>query len=132
MSINSTIISGNLTRDVETRTTASGACIAEFSVAVNERVQKNGEWTDRVSFIDVETFGNRAETVAKYLHKGSRVIVAGRLRQERWQDRNGNNRSTIRVIADDVELPPKAVQGDSKALSDDGTDEYLSDEQIPF
>lgn len=107
MSINKTIISGNLTRDAEERRTQSGMVIVTFAVAVNER-RKNtqtGEWDDYPNYIDVTWFGTRAEKCVGYLTKGAKVTVEGHLRQERWE-KDGQKRSKISVILDEIELPP--------------------------
>jgi single-strand DNA-binding protein len=101
-SINSAVFSGNLVRNPEARYTNSGTAIVSFSVAINEREKVNGEWTDRPSFVDVTVFGKSGEACAQHLHQGSQVFVKGKLRQDRWQDQNGNNRSALKVVADDV------------------------------
>lgn len=106
MSINTVAISGNLTRDIEVRYTQSGTAIGSFSVAVNERVknQQTGEWEDRPNYIDVSLFGQRAQSLQQYLVKGTKVCVSGKLRWHQWQDKSGQNRSKIDVIADGIEL----------------------------
>ena len=108
MSINKTIISGNLTRDCEVKRTASGMAIVTFTVAVNERLKNNqtGEWDDYANFVDVTWFGTRAEKCAGVLVKGAKVTVEGHLRQERWE-REGQKHSKICVILDEIELPPR-------------------------
>lgn len=89
---------GNLTRDIETRH-AGSTLVAEFSVAVNS---KRGE-VEEVSFFDVVAFGDLATNVSESLHKGDRVVVVGRLKQERWEDKEtGQSRSRVKIIADDV------------------------------
>lgn len=100
--INMATVVGRLTRDAEVKTLNSGLEIAEFSVAVNTREKRGDEWEDRASFIDVTKF--RPGGLAKYLTKGQQVAVAGRLRQERWQNKEGKNRSKIKIVAQDVEL----------------------------
>ena len=104
MSINKVVISGNLTRDMEIRSTASGLAIGGFSVAVNDR-RKNqaGEWEDYPNFIDCTLFGSRAEKLQPYLAKGTKVAIAGKLSWSQWE-RDGQKRSKIEVIVDDVEL----------------------------
>ena len=79
MSINRVIISGNLTRDPETRQTASGMPVLGFGVAVNDRRrnQQTGEWEDYPNFIDCTMFGARAQAVSKFLSKGSKVAIEG-------------------------------------------------------
>lgn len=107
MSINRVAISGNLTRDAELRMTQGGSPVLSFGVAVNERRknQQTGEWEDHPSFIDCTLFGNRAQALAQYLHKGTKVAVEGRLRQRSWTDRDtGKRRSAVEVIVDEVEF----------------------------
>lgn len=105
MSINKVILTGNLTRDPELRATPSGTSVLEFSIAVNDR-RKNpssGEWEDVPNYIDCNLFGTRAQGLSKYLHKGSKVGVDGKLRWSQWE-RNGQKRSKVDVIVDNIEL----------------------------
>lgn len=108
MSINRVIISGNLTRDAEERRTQSGMAIASFGVAVNERRKNNqtGEWEDYPNFVDCSMFGNRAEKLSPYLVKGTKVAIEGKLRYSQWE-RDGQKRSKLEVIADEIELMSK-------------------------
>lgn len=105
MSINRVIISGNLTREPELRSTASQMPVLAFGVAVNDRRRNasTGEWEDYPNFIDCTMFGNRAESLARFLHKGSKVCVEGKLRYSSWE-RDGQKRSKIEVIVDELEL----------------------------
>ena len=111
MGINKTFVSGNLTRDAEVRRTASGTAIVSFSMAINERRRNSqtGEWEDYSSFLDVTWFGAYAEKCAGSLTKGVRVVVEGKLRQERWE-KDGQKHSKLVVIADEV-IPPQRQQG---------------------
>jgi single-strand DNA-binding protein len=113
MSINTVAISGNLTRDIEVRYTQSGTAIGSFSVAVNERVknQQTGEWEDRPNYIDVSLFGQRAQSLQQYLVKGTKVCVSGKLRWHQWQDKSGQNRSKVDVIADGIEFMSRNQNG---------------------
>lgn len=106
MSINRVMISGNLTRDAELRTTPSGTSIASFGVAVNDRRRnQNGEWEDYANFIDCTMFGRRAEAIAQYLTKGTKVAIEGRLHYSSWEDRNtGQRRSKVDVTVDELEF----------------------------
>ena len=97
MNYNKAIIAGNLTRDPELRKTQSGATVTSFTVAINER-QKDG--TDRTSFINCEAFGKVAETIEKYFKKGKPIFIEGRLRQEAWEDKQGNKQTKIKVIVE--------------------------------
>ena len=105
MSINSVVISGNLTRNPELRTTNSGTQVLGFCVAVNDRrrnPQTQGQ-EDYPNFIDCVLFGPRAEGVAKYLSKGSKVAVQGKFRWTQWE-RDGERRSKISVVVDQIEF----------------------------
>lgn len=105
MSINRCLISGNLTREPELRSTASGTQVLSFGVAVNDRHknQKAGEWEDYPNFIDCTMFGTRAEKLAPYLHKGSKVAIEGKLRYSQWE-KDGQRRSKLEVIAEELEF----------------------------
>ena len=105
MSINRVNISGNLTRDPEMRATATGTQILTFGVAVNDRRRnpQTGEWEDYPNFIDCVVFGNRAEALSRFLSKGSKVAIEGKLRWSQWE-RDGQKRSKIEVIVDEVEF----------------------------
>ena len=106
MSINRTIVSGNLTRDPEVRATAAGTQVLSFTVAVNDRRknQQTGEWEDHANFVGCTMFGARAEAVGRYLSKGSKVCVEGKLRYSAWEDRDGGKRSRLEVIVDEIEF----------------------------
>ena len=132
--MNVVVLAGNLTRDPEKRYTPNNVCIASLSMAVNRRVKRNEEWTDEVSFFDVTVFGNTAENCAKFLSKGRPVLVEGYLRQRRWETPEGNRRSKVEVVANNVQfLGPKPGASDSGG-SDNGYDEPppLEDDDIPF
>ncbi len=105
MSINRVIISGNLTRNPELRATASGMPVLGFGVAVNDRRRnaQTGEWEDYPNFIDCTMFGARAESVSRFLTKGSKVAIEGKLRWSQWE-RDGQKRSKIEVIVDEIEF----------------------------
>lgn len=111
MSINRVIITGNLTRDPELRSTASGMPVLGFGVAVNDRRrnQQTGEWEDYPNFIDCTMFGARAESVSRYLSKGSKVAIEGKLRWSQWE-RDGQKRSKIDVIVDEIEFMSRSEQ----------------------
>lgn len=122
MSINRVIISGNLTRDPETRQTASGMPVLGFGVAVNDRRrnQQTGEWEDYPNFIDCTMFGARAQAVSKFLSKGSKVAIEGKLRWSQWE-RDGQKRSKIEVIVDEIEfMSPRDSNGGGYAPSNSG------------
>lgn len=105
MSINRVIISGNLTRDPDLRSTASGMAVLSLGVAVNDRRrnQQTGEWEDYPNFVDCTMFGTRAESLARFLSKGTKVTIEGKLRWSQWE-RDGQKRSKIEVIVDEIEF----------------------------
>ena len=105
MSINRVMISGNLTRDAEIRSTQSGMAILGFGVAVNDR-RKNpqtGDWEDYPNFVDCTMFGTRGEKLQQYLTKGTKVAIEGKLRYSSWE-RDGQRRSKLEVIVDELEF----------------------------
>lgn len=106
MSINRVSISGNLTRDPELRQTPGGMAVLGFGVAVNDRRKNNqtGEWEDYANFVDCTMFGARAESLSRYLSKGAKVAIEGKLRWSKWQAQDGSTRSKLEVIVDELEL----------------------------
>ncbi len=102
-SSNSITIVGNVTREPELRFTPSGQANTRFGVAVNRRWQdRGGEWQEAVSFFDVVAWREMAENIGQSLQKGSRVIVTGRLEQRSYETKEGQKRSVVEVIADEV------------------------------
>jgi len=103
--LNKVFLIGNLTRDPELRYIPSGSAVASFTVAVN-RVFKSqtGEKKEQTSFIRIVVWGRRAEVCGEYLSKGSPVFIEGRLQSREWEAQDGQKRSTIEVIADNVQF----------------------------
>ena len=103
--INRAIISGNLTRDPDLRQTPGGMAVLTFGVAVNDRRKdpSSGEWVDVPNYIDCTVFGNRANSLQRYLSKGMKVAVEGKLRWSQWE-RDGQKRSKVEIVADTVEF----------------------------
>jgi single-strand DNA-binding protein len=95
---------GNLTRDPELRFTPTGQPNVTFSVAVNRRWQnrQTQEWDESTSFFDVVAWGTLAENVAQCLHRGTRVVVEGRLDQRSWENNEGEKRSKIEITANEI------------------------------
>ncbi|MDO4798075.1 MAG: single-stranded DNA-binding protein [Coriobacteriales bacterium] len=114
MSVNRVVISGNLTRDPELRSSQSGTNILTFGMAVNDRRRnpQTGEWEDYANFVDCVLFGNRAEWLSRDLHKGKKVFVEGKLRYSTWE-RDGQRRSKLEVVVDDIDYdrPPRQQGG---------------------
>jgi len=104
MADNSITLVGNVTRDPELRFTNSGQPTASFGLAVNRRWQnrQTQEWEEQVSFFDIVCWREMAENVSESIQKGSRVVVTGRLEQRSWETSDGDKRSKIEVVADEV------------------------------
>ncbi|MBI5231851.1 MAG: single-stranded DNA-binding protein [Coriobacteriales bacterium] len=113
MSINRVVISGNLTRDPELRSTSGGMAILNMRMAVNDRRkdQQTGEWKDFPNYVDVVIFGQRGESLSRFLSKGSKVAVEGKLRWSEWENQQGDKRQKLEVIADDIEFMSSRGEG---------------------
>jgi single-strand DNA-binding protein len=104
-SLNKVLLMGNLTRDPELRYVPSGTAVATFTLAVNRvYTSQAGEKKEETAFIKVVVWGRRAEVCGEYLSKGSPVFVEGRLQSRSWEAQDGQKRSTIEVIADNVQF----------------------------
>jgi single-strand DNA-binding protein len=101
-SYNRVILIGNLTRDPQLRYLQSGTAMCEIGLAVSDRRKgPNGEWIDEPIFVDITLWERTAETAGEYLTKGSPVLIEGRLRMDRWQDKNdGQTRTKLKVTGD--------------------------------
>ena len=101
---NTVVVVGNVTRDPELRFTPNGQATASFGLAVNRRWQnrQSQEWEESTSFFDVVCWRELAENAAESLSRGARVIVSGRLEQRRWETPEGERRSRVEIIADEL------------------------------
>lgn len=136
--LNTVSIGGNLCRDAELRVTASGMAVLAFSVAVNEsrRNQQTGGYEDYPNYVDCTMFGRRAESVSRYLTKGTYVALTGRLHQNRWQNRDGQNRSKLEVTVDNIHFESRRLDSDEydrqQAEAQGDYEAQVYDEDIPF
>lgn len=136
--LNTVSIGGNLCRDAELRATASGMAVLTFSVAVNEsrKNQQTGEYEDYPNYVDCTMFGRRAESVSRYLTKGTYVALTGRLHQNRWQNKDGQNRSKLEVTVDNIHFESRRLDGDDydqqQAEAQGDYEAQMYDEDIPF
>lgn len=129
--INQVCISGRMTREPDLRVTAGGLHILGLGVAVNEsRKNQAGQWEDYTNFLDVVVMGKRAEALQGILTKGMQVTVSGRLRWSQWE-KDGQKRSKVEILADNVVLPPKREQSAAQAVKV-SEDIYDYQEDIPF
>lgn len=139
MSINRVIVFGNLTREPEVRTTASGNPVMGFGIAVNDRRKNSqtGEWEDYPNFIDCTMFGARAQSVSRFLSKGSKVAIEGKLRWSQWETNEGQKRSKIEIIVDEIEFMSSISNGaqvpaTASATAVDPMTSTLYDDDIAF
>lgn len=102
--LNQVTIAGNLGADPESRTATSGTTVCNLRVATNEREKKGDTWQDHTEWHRVVCFGKTADACTRYLSKGRQVLVVGKIRTNKWQDKEGNDRYTTEIIAHDVKF----------------------------
>jgi single-strand DNA-binding protein len=136
-SFNRVILVGNLTKDVELRHIPSGTAVTDISLAVNERVKRNEQWVDDVNFFDVTLWGKTAEVAGMYLSKGSSVLIEGRLKQDKWEQEDGQKRSKIKIIGERMQM--LGGKGGGGAHHHEAAHQAVSaaqsappDEEVPF
>lgn len=126
-SFNKVLLMGNLTRDPELRYLPSGQPVTSFTIAVNRNyVAQSGEKKEEVSFIRIVVWARRAEVCNEYLRKGSPVFVEGRLQSRSWEAQDGSKRSTLEVVAQNVQFLSRGKGGEgggAPEMSDEGFDE---------
>lgn len=148
--INRVVITGNLTRDPELRSLASGTSVCKLRVAVNSRRKdsSSGDWVDKPNYFDVSVFGAQGENCANYLSKGRPVAVDGRLEWREWDANDGSKRQSVDIIADSVQFlgsrdgapqgggngfqPASDVPADTSDFDTAGASTGSSDDDIPF
>lgn len=130
--VNKVIVVGNLGGDPETRHMPSGNAVTNMTVATNEawKDKQTGEQKERTEWHRVSLFGKLAEIAAQYLRKGSQVYIEGKLRTRKWQDKDGNDRYTTEVIADQMQMLGSKGGGSSQPASEPQTGDF--DDDIPF
>ena len=116
---NSVTLVGNLTRDPELRYTQSGRGVASFGMAVNRRYMVNNEWQEETSFFNVVAWGDLAENTAASLTKGNRIVVTGRLQQREYETREGEKRTIVEVVADELGPSLRWAQAQVERISRD-------------
>ncbi len=144
---NKVILMGNLTRDIEMRTTSSGQSVASFSLAVSRSWRnQQGEQQEQTSFINCVAWGKAGEIIAQYVKKGDALLVSGRLDQRSYEDKDGNKRQAVEVNVEDFNFVGGSRDGGSgasvprqsaPAKSDDVAPEDIDDKpidlsEIPF
>ena len=130
--LNSVIIMGRLTRDPELRRTQSGTAVTSFTMAV-DRDFKSQSGEKETDFIDVVAWRNTGEFAAKYLAKGRMAAVEGRIQVRDWQDKDGNRRKSVEVVADNVYFADSKRDSKPQESRDDQEfDEIEDDSHLPF
>jgi single-strand DNA-binding protein len=102
--INRVVITGNLTRDPELRSTPGGTPVCSLRVAVNSRRKEGDQWVDKPNYFDVTVWGSQGENCAQYLNKGRPVAIDGRLNWREWDAQDGSKRQSVDIIADSVQF----------------------------
>ncbi len=102
---NKVLLMGNITRDIELKYTANGQAVAKIGLAVNRKWKgQDGALQEETTFIDCDAWGRTAEVMNQYLSKGKPVFIEGRLRLDQWQDKDGSNRSKLKVVIESFEF----------------------------
>lgn len=129
-SLNVVAVSGNLTRDPELRATPSGTQVCDMRIAVNDRIKRGETWEDKAHFFDVTCWAGVAENAAKYLSKGSGIMVRGKLQYEEWKAEDGSGRSRVKINAAEVIFLPKGGGEGGRSQERPPASEDIDD--IPF
>jgi|21_taG_2_1085346.scaffolds.fasta_scaffold22899_1 single-strand DNA-binding protein len=136
-SYNKVIITGNLTRDPENKTTKGGVEIASFSLALNRQYKNQaGESVEETSFVDCTAFGKQAELIGQYMAKGRPMLLEGRLKQDIWQTTEGKNRSKLTVICEKFHFMDSKQDGTANANDEPNATPAnkspIEDDDVPF
>ena len=121
--LNKAILMGRLTRDPEMRYTQNNTPVVSFSIAVDRNYSSGNE--KQADFIDIVAWRKTAEFVAKWFGKGQLIIIVGSIQSRRWQDKNGANRTSIEVVADEVQF------GETKKSRESGADQSTNQPMQP-
>jgi single-strand DNA-binding protein len=145
--VNKVILVGNLGKDPETRYMPSGSAVTNLTLATSEswKDKQTGEQQDRTEWHKIAMFGRLAEIAAEYLRKGSQIYVEGKLRTRKWQDKEGKDRYTTEIVADEMQMlgskggggasagASAATSGGGRAaVNDSGGPPGDFDDDIPF
>lgn len=134
-SLNKVFLMGNLTRDPELRYTPNGSAVASFGLAVNRKYKQGEVVKDETCFVDITVWGKQAENCAEYLSKGRGVLIEGRLSYRSWETDEGQKRSKLDVVANNVQFLQRA--GEKAADKSSGGEDVIpekesAEDDIPF
>jgi single-strand DNA-binding protein len=134
--VNVVILTGNLTKKPEIRETGTGVSVCELRLACNVPVKKDGIWESRANYFQVNTWGGMAENCEKFLDKGSKVAIQGRLEWQKWEAKDGSGtNSRVVVVANQVEFLDSKNKGNTPTPPTDSsepTSSSSSEDDIPF
>lgn len=134
--VNSVIISGRLTREAELRYTSGGTAVSKLPIAFDRSYQRNGEWVQETSYIDVVVWDKTAEKCAEELVKGSAVLVEGYLKTHSYQDKNNQSRKVTEIVAFKVSFLEKSPKDSSRefhpAANQAEPASSITDDDVPF
>ena len=137
--INTIVLSGRLTRDVDLRYIPNGTPVAKLSLAFDRSYQKDGEWQQETSYIDIVVWSKRAEQCAEFLHKGSPIIVEGYLKTRTYVDKDNQNRKITEIVANKVNFLERAGTQPSgledtqeKEIVKNDSAKDITDDDVPF
>jgi single-strand DNA-binding protein len=125
--LNKILLIGNLGRDPELNVTSEGTPFTKFSLAVNRRYKANGQTKEETEWFNIVTWRSLAEICEKYLHKGSKVYIEGRLTQRKYTDKNGIERTSVEVHATDMEMLDKKPVEEATTSGKEEVDPFLPD-----
>ncbi|MDP7008705.1 MAG: single-stranded DNA-binding protein [Phycisphaerales bacterium] len=131
---NKVLIMGNLTRDPELKQTPSNQSVAQIGIAMNRKFKdREGTLREETTFVDCEAWGRTAEVMSQYLSKGKPVFVEGRLKLDQWQDKDGNNRSKLKVVIESFQfIDSKGGQSSTPPTAGAATTAAPPVDDIPF
>jgi single-strand DNA-binding protein len=135
--LNKVFLMGNLTKDPELRYTPAGTAIAEFGMAINREWQgSDGEKKKEVCYVQVNMFGKRAEVINEYFSKGKPIFIEGRLKFEQWEAKDGGNRNTLKVVAENFEFIGGQAGGNGSgtgpSFPEGSSPNDVNEDEIPF
>lgn len=118
--MNKVQILGTITKDIEIRYTQGGVAIASFGVAYNEKYKgQDGNYVEKAHFFDVTAFGKTAENINKFFHKGSRILIDGKLNHETWKSQDGSNRSKVSIKLENFDFIDRKADNPQYNNNDD-------------
>jgi single-strand DNA-binding protein len=112
--LNSIIIEGNIVSDPALKGTSNGVAVCKFKIASDRFYKKNFQLEKEVTFVEIESWGKLAETIGKHGYKGRGVRITGRLKQDRWDGPDGNPRSKLMIVANEIELRKEETRNEKE------------------